>query len=95
MGVSIPPHCDVNARVQVVLREHEHPDTTDARLAAMKAAAITVFDTALRERGTDPAGFELLVHIDELVGPMAFVVELGGQQRRWPLPAFQGWLATS
>jgi hypothetical protein len=73
MAVSIRPHWDVNARVQVALHEHEHPDMTEARLAATKAAAITIFDAALRERGTDPAGFELLVHIDELVGPMAFV----------------------
>jgi hypothetical protein len=88
-------HWDVNARVQGALREHEHPDMTDARLAAMKGAAIAAFDAALRERGTDPAGFELLVHIDELVGPMAFVVELAGAHRRWPLPAFQGWLSRS
>ncbi|HTA89764.1 MAG TPA: hypothetical protein VK745_09325 [Polyangiaceae bacterium] len=68
---------------------------TDARLAAMKAAAVAVFNAALRERGTDPTRFELLVHIDELVGPMAFVVELRDQQRRWPLPSFQGWLSQS
>jgi hypothetical protein len=59
----------------------------------MKVAAQSVFATAMRERGTDPSGFELLVHVDELVGPMAFVVERGGAQRNWPLPAFQAWLS--
>lgn len=49
---------------------------TDERLAAMKAAAQDVFSAALQERGTDPSRFELLLHVDELVGPMAFVVAL-------------------
>jgi hypothetical protein len=44
---------------------------------------------SLMQRRTDPELFELLVHIDELVGPMAFVVERGGEQRHWLLPAFQ------
>jgi hypothetical protein len=68
---------------------------TDARLAAMKAAATVVFNATLYERGTDPAAFELLVHVDELVGPMAFVIERSGAQRRWPLPSFQAWLSKS
>jgi len=89
------PSWDVNGQVSAVLREHEHPNMTDERLAAMKAAAQKVFAAAMNERGTDPDGYELLVHIDELVGPMAFVVERGGKKRQWPLPAFQGWLSQS
>lgn len=95
MGISRPPTWDVNARVSAVLREHEHPDMTEARLDAMRSAAKGVFATAMRERGTDPAKYELLVHVDELVGPMAFVLELDGRKRSWPLPAFQGWISQS
>jgi hypothetical protein len=86
---------DVNGRVSAVLKEHEHPQMTDARLAAMKAAAQKVFDAAMTERGTDPAGYELTVHIDELVGPMAFIAERTGKKRTWPLPAFQALLNKS
>ena len=93
MGISVSPAWDVNARVQASLREHEHPNMTDERLATMKAAAQSVFAAAMRDRRTDPEPFELLVHVDELVGPMAFVVERGGAQRNWPLPAFQAWLS--
>lgn len=88
----IPKH-DLDARVQAVLDEFEHPFMTDERLEAMQHAAQQEFERALRDRGTDPGGFELLVHIDELVGPMAFVAEVGGRKRQWPLPAFQAWLS--
>jgi hypothetical protein len=88
------PKWDVNARVDAVLREHEHPTMTDARLDAMKAAATAEFQAALRDRGTDPARFELIVHIDELVGPMAFVAE-PATKRDWPLPMFNAWLKRS
>jgi hypothetical protein len=93
MGISVPPAWDVNARVQASLHQHEHPNMTDERLATMKAAAQSAFAAAMRDRRTDPELFELLVHIDELVGPMAFVLERDGQQRHWPLPAFQAWLS--
>jgi len=66
---------------------------TDERQDTMKAAAQMVFAKAMNERGTDPNGFELIRHIDELVGPMAFVVERVGRKRQWPLAAFQGWLS--
>jgi hypothetical protein len=89
-----PAKWDVNARVQAVLEAHEHPNMTDARLAAMKAAALAEFEAALRDRGTDPDRFELLVHVDELVGPMAFVRE-PATRRDWPLPMFQNWLGKS
>lgn len=65
---------------------------TEERLAAMKTAARAEFDAAMRDRGTDPERFDLLVHIDELVGPMAFVVEQATKQD-WPLSVFQGWLS--
>lgn len=54
---------------------------TDARLAAMKAAARAEFQAALRGRGTDPACFELIVHIDELVGPDGIRSRAGGETR--------------
>jgi hypothetical protein len=92
MATSPPPHWNVSERVQAVLTEHDHPAMTDERLAAMKTAARAEFDAAMRERGTDPERFELLVHIDELVGPMAFVVERATRQD-WPLPMFQAWLS--
>lgn len=92
MAISRPPRWNVSERVQAVLAEHEHPAMTEERLAAMKAAARAEFDSALRERGTDPERFELLVHIDELVGPMAFVVERATEQD-WPLSVFHGWLS--
>ncbi len=95
MATSTPPNWDVSARVSAVLREHEHPDMTVQRLEAMTRAARETFAAAMRERGTDPDAFELVVHIDELVGPMAFVVELGGKKRSWPLPAFQGQISQS
>ena len=65
----------------------------DERLEAMKRAAQDEFERALRDRGTDPTRFELSVHIDELVGPMAFVAEVNGRKRQWPLPAFQAFLS--
>jgi hypothetical protein len=65
---------------------------SEQRLAAMKTAARAEFDAALRDRGTDPNRFELIVHIDELVGPMAFVQEIATKQD-WPLPMFQAWLS--
>lgn len=92
MSTSRPRHADVNARVDAVLKEHEHPAMTDERLEAMRAAARAEFNAALRERGTDPDRFELLVHLDELVGPMAFVVERA-TKHDWPLPMFQKWLS--
>ena len=92
MSTLPPPNWNVNARVQAVLEAHEHPVMTEHRLAAMKAAAKTEFEAALRDRGTDPSRFELIVHIDELVGPMAFVKETGTKQD-WPLPMFQAWLS--
>jgi hypothetical protein len=64
-------------------------------LEAMTLAARETFATAMRERGTDPNAFELLVHIDELVGPMAFVAERDGKKRSWPLPVFQGHISRS
>jgi hypothetical protein len=65
---------------------------TEQRLAAMKTAAQAEFEAALRDRGTDPNRFELVVHIDDLVGPMAFVQESATKQD-WPLPMFQAWLS--
>lgn len=67
---------------------------TEQRLAAMKSAARAEFEAALRDRGTNPNRFELVVHIDELVGPMAFVQERATKQD-WPLPMFQAWLNRS
>jgi hypothetical protein len=64
---------------------------TDDRLAAMKAAACAELEAALRDRGTDPNRFELIVNIDELVGPMAFVTEPAAK-RDWRLPMFNAWL---
>jgi hypothetical protein len=95
MSTLPPPNWNVNARVQAVLEEHEHPVMTEARLAAMKAAAKAEFDAALRDRGTDPSRFELIVHIDELIGPMAFVKEVDPEKRDWPLPMFNAWLKRS
>lgn len=92
MSTSPPLNWNVNARVQAVLEAHEHPVMTEERLAAMKAAAKAEFEAALRDRGTDPGRFELVVHIDELVGPMAFVQERATKQD-WPLPMFQAWLS--
>jgi hypothetical protein len=89
-----PAKADVNARVQAVLQAHEHPHMTEPRLAAMKAAALAEFQAAMRDRGTDPDHFELLVHVDELVGPMAFVLEPATGQD-WPLPMFNHWLKQS
>jgi hypothetical protein len=63
------------------------------RLAAMRAAAKTEFEAALRDRGTDPSRFALVVHVDELVGPLALVTEEGPEKRDWPLPMFQAWLS--
>lgn len=94
MSTSNPPSWDVNARVQAALEAHEHPSMTDERLAAMKAAALAEFQRALRDRGTDPNRFELIVHVDELVGPMAFVRE-PATGRDWPLPIFNHWLKQS
>jgi hypothetical protein len=90
MGTSLPKW-DVNARVQAVLEAHEHPAMTDDRLAAMKATPCAEFEAALRDRATDPDRFQLIVHIDELVGPMAFVTEPAAK-RDWPLPMFNAWL---
>jgi hypothetical protein len=92
MSTSAPPSWNVNARVQAVLEAHEHPVMTEQRLAAMKTAAQAEFEAALRDRGTDPNRFELVVHIDDLVGPMAFVQESATKQD-WPLPMFQAWLS--
>lgn len=65
---------DVNARVEAVLREREHPKITDARLAAMKAAATAESRAALRDRDTDPSRFDVIVHIDEFSGSNAPLV---------------------
>jgi len=90
MSTSVPPCWNVNARVQAVLEAHEHPVMTEQRLAAMKAAARAEFEAALHDRRTDPSRFELIVHIDELVGPMAFVQGRATRQD-WPLRMFQAW----
>ena len=92
MATLPPPNWNVNARVQAVLEAHEHPVMNEARLTAMKSAAVAEFEAALRDRGTDPSRFELIVHIDDLVGPIAFVTERGTKQE-WPLPMFQAWLS--
>jgi hypothetical protein len=94
MGISKPPSWDVNARVQAVLEQHEHPHMTDARLDAMKAAALAEFRASLTECETNPDHFELLVHVDEIVGPIAFVLEPATGQD-WPLQVFQNWLKRS
>jgi hypothetical protein len=49
----------------------------------------------LRDRGTDPAGFDLAVRIDEATGATAFVLESGGKKRTWSLSEFQAWLSQS
>jgi hypothetical protein len=36
-----------------------------------------------------------LVHVDELVSQMGFMVEQEGAQRGWPLPSFQAWFSKS
>src|SRR5262245_30070199 len=86
---------DILVRVHAVLRTHEHPNMTEERSEAMRAAAENEFRSALRDRGTDPERNKLLVHLDELVGPMAFVAEQSGERRTWPLPAFQVWISRS
>jgi len=88
------PKWDLNARVEAVLRAHEHPGMTDARLSAMRAAALAEFRAALRDCGTDPDRFKLTVHIEELVRPMAFVAE-PATGKDWPLATFNAWLKQS
>lgn len=75
-----------------MLDAHESPTMSAERLEVMRDAAQAKFSRALVDRGTEPSRFRLVVHIDELVGPMAFVVELADRCREWSLPAFQAWL---
>jgi hypothetical protein len=65
------------------------------RLPTMREVAHAEFQSALRDRGTDPAGFDLAVRIDEAAGAMAFVLESGGKKRTWSLSEFQAWLSQS
>lgn len=84
---------NVSARVRLVMREHEHPEMTPARVEAMGNAAKLTFADALDARGIDATQFELFIHLDELVGPMAFVARTDESAQSWTLAGFQVWLS--
>ncbi len=56
----------------------------------MKEAAQLALETALQTASINPAGYEVIVHDDELVGPMVFVVLPDGSS--CPLPALEAKL---
>jgi hypothetical protein len=86
---------DIHARVEAVLRAIMRVRMLGDRLPTMREVAHAEFQSALRDRGTDPAGFDLAVRIDEAAGAMAFVLESGGKKRTWSLSEFQAWLSQS
>jgi hypothetical protein len=85
----------VPARVEAVLRAIMRVRMLGDRLPTMREVAHAEFQSALRDRGTDPAGFDLAVRIDEATGATAFVLESGGKKRTWSLSEFQAWLSQS
>ncbi len=84
------PKADQAAPIRAQVMAAIAPFGEDARESdrpAMQQAASAAFREALVQAGGEPDRYKVVVHLDELVGPMVFVQRDDG--RTWPIDGFR------